>query len=96
MHVHTVLVKLRDPDHVELCRDLMESMRGRIDSMIDLRVDVNELPGSYACDLALTTTWPHVDAYHAYEGDPIHLEVRAQVIDLMESASTIDYTVADT
>ncbi|MGI9622540.1 MAG: Dabb family protein [Acidimicrobiales bacterium] len=95
MHIHTVLVKLRDPSQVGQCRELMESMRGRIDSMIELRVDINELPGTYACDLALTTSWPHVEAYHAYETDPIHLEVRAQVIDLMESASTIDYTVTN-
>ena len=43
----------------------------------------------------LTTTWPDVAAYHAYETDPIHLEVRNQVIDLMETAATVDYTVAD-
>ena len=94
MHVHTVLVKLRDPATLDRCREAMESMRGRIDSMIELRVDVNELVGNYSCDLALTTIWPDVDAYHAYETDPVHLEVRAVVLDLMAEATTIDYTVA--
>lgn len=94
MHVHTVFVKLHDPATVDRCQAVMESMRGRVDGMVDLVVHRNELPGNYSCDLALTTTWADVDAYHAYETDPVHLEVRSVVLDLMADASTIDYTVA--
>lgn len=93
MHVHTVLVKLHDPDTLDRCREVMESMRGRIDSMLDLQVTVNELGGDYACDLALTTTWPDLAAYHEYESDPVHLEVRKMVLELMRDGATIDYTV---
>lgn len=95
MHVHTVLVKLHDPATADECRELMESMRDRIASMIDLRVTTNELGGNYACDLSLTTTWPDVEAYHAYAVDPVHLEVQAAVLALMSDGATIDYT-ADT
>jgi len=70
----------------------MESMRGKVDGMIDLRVDVNELAGAYSADIALTTTWTDLEAYHAYESDAVHLEVRAVVLDLMSAATTIDYT----
>jgi len=94
MHIHTVLVKLHDPETLDLCRSLMESMRGRIDTMIDLDVRVNELVGNYSYDIALTTTWPDADAYHAYETHPTHLEVRSVVLELMADAATIDYTVA--
>jgi len=93
MHVHTVLVTLADPETLQQCREVMESMRGRVDGMVDLRVDANELDGSYSADVALTTTWTDVDAYRAYESDPVHLEVRAVVLDLMSAATTIDYTV---
>ena len=50
MHVHCVLVKLHDHTTIDVCRDLMKSMHGRIDDMIDLRVDVNNLDGEYSCD----------------------------------------------
>ena len=92
MHVHTVLVSLADPLTSKRCQDVMESMRGKVDGMIDLRVDVNELAGAYSADIALTTTWTDLEAYHAYESDAVHLEVRAVVLDLMSAATTIDYT----
>lgn len=95
MHVHTVLVKLHDPATLEQCRNLMESMRGRIDDMIDLTVTANELPGAYSCDLALTTRWPDLAAYEAYTTDPVHLEVRKVVLELMADGATIDYTIDD-
>jgi quinol monooxygenase YgiN len=93
MHVHTVLVTLHDPATAERCRDVMSSMRGKIDGMIDLTVVTNELAGGYSADVALTTTWRDLAAYEAYTTDPVHLEVRAVVLDLMASAATIDYTL---
>lgn len=92
MHVHTVMVKLHDPATVDQCRALMESMNGRIDYMIDLRVEVNNLVGNYSCDLSLTTVWPDLAAYERYTADPVHLEVREQVLDLMADGMTIDYS----
>ena len=98
MHVHCVLVKLHDHTTIDACRDLMKSMHGRIDDMIDLRVDVNNLDGGYSCDLSLTTTWPDLAAYQRYTTDPVHLEVRAvhlevraHVLELMADAMTVDY-----
>ncbi|MGI9646522.1 MAG: Dabb family protein [Ilumatobacteraceae bacterium] len=93
MHVHTVLVNLRDPATLDRCRTAMESMRGRIDGMVDLEVVVNELDDDRACDVALTTTWRDLGAYQRYRTDPVHLEVREVVLGLMESAVTLDHTV---
>jgi len=91
MHVHCVLVKLHDHTTIDVCRDLMKSMHGRIDDMIDLRVDVNNLDGEYSCDLSLTTTWPDLAAYQRYTTNPVHLEVRAHVLEFMADAMTVDY-----
>ncbi len=93
MHVHTVLVKLHDSSTRDRCAEAMESMRGRIEGLLDLRVDRNEIEGDRSCDIALTTAWPDLAAYRAYERDPVHLEVREVVLELMQSALTIDYTV---
>jgi hypothetical protein len=95
MHVHTTFVKLKDPATVAQCRGAMESMRGRIDYMLGLRVDENMLVGNYSCDLAITTVWPDTAAYQTYESDPVHLEVRSVVAELMSDAMTIDYVAAD-
>ncbi len=94
MHVHTVHVVLHDPDTVDECASLMLSMRGRIDSMLSLQVVVNEHRGSYSADLSLTTVWPDLSAYHEYETHPEHLRVRTRVLELMKSATTLDYTVS--
>ena len=94
MHVHCVMVKLHDPNTVDACRTLMESMRGKIADMVELEVQVNNLEGGYSCDLSLTTTWPDLDAYQRYTVDPVHLAVREQVLDLMSSAMTIDYATS--
>lgn len=91
MHVHTVLVKLKDPATLDRCQTAMESMRGRIEGMVDLEVQVNNLEGSYSCDLSLTTRWKDVAGYEGYTTDPVHLEVREQVLDLISDAMTIDY-----
>ena len=80
-----------DPAMLDRCRTLMESMRGRIDDLIDLQVHVNTLPGPHSCDLSLTTIFPDPDAYHRYTEDPVHLEVRAQVLEMMAEAMTLDY-----
>jgi quinol monooxygenase YgiN len=93
MHVHTVLVKLKDPATLDHCQTIMESMRGRIEGMVDLEIQVNNLEGSYSGDLSLTTSWRDVEAYEGYTTDPIHMEVREQVLDLISDAMTIDYAV---
>jgi len=92
MHVHIVLMKLKDPTTLDHCCALVESMRGRIPDMIDLDVQVNNHDGSYSCDFSLTTTWPDLDAYERYAVDPVHLEVRVQILDLIADAMTLDYS----
>lgn len=92
MHVHRVMVKLKDPAAVDECRALMESMRDEIDYMIDLRVRINTLEGAYSCDLSLSTTWANTDDYERYTRDPAHLAVRGRVLDLTAEAMTLDYT----
>ena len=67
-------------------------MDGRIEGMVGFALHVDELGGTYAADIALTTQWVDLAAYRAYERHPLHLEVRAVVLELMESASTVDYT----
>jgi len=93
MHVHSALLRLRNPTTLDRCRALMESMRGEIDGMIDLEVQVNNLTGSYSCHLSITTTWTDVQAYDGYTTDPLHLKVREQVLELVSDAMTIDYEV---
>jgi len=93
MHIHTVFVKLKDPATLAECRAAMESMRGRIDNLLGLEIQENNIEGNYSCDLSLTTHWADVAAYHAYETDPVHLEVRAVVTNLMSDAMTIDYSL---
>ncbi len=95
MHVHTTFVKLKDPSTLAQCRGAMESMRDQIDDMLALRVDENMLAGNYSCDLSITTVWPDTAAYQAYESDPVHLEVRSVVTELMSGAMTIDYVAPD-
>ena len=93
MHVHVVMVTLKDPADADRCAEAMASMAGRIPGLVALDVRRNELAEPNACDLALTTTWQDVDAYIAYKTDPVHLEVAAVVRSLMASATTLDHTL---
>jgi Stress responsive A/B Barrel Domain len=95
LHVHVVMVTLKDPAEADRCAEAMASMAGRIPGLVALDVRRNELAGPHACHLALTTTWDDVDAYVAYTTDPVHLEVAAVVRSLMDSATTVDYTLED-
>jgi hypothetical protein len=87
------MVTLKQADAADRCAEAMASMAGRIPGMVALDVRRNELAEPNACDLALTTTWQDVDAYVAYTTDPVHLEVAAVVRSLMDSATTLDYTL---
>jgi hypothetical protein len=93
LHVHVVMVTLKDPAEADRCAEAMASMAGRIPGLVALDVRRNELAEPNACDLALTTTWQDVDAYVAYKTDPVHLEVAAVVRTLMASATTLDHTL---
>lgn len=92
-HVHTVLVRLHDPQRAPEIASLMATMRGRVPGMTDLDVVVNELSDEpHGCHVALTTRFVDRVAYDGYRTHPAHTEVATVVRAAMATALTIDTT----
>ena len=79
---HVVLWKFEDhasgrdrEANLELARDRLTSLAGKIPGIQEWRVGINMTPGPKAYDLALVSTFVNGDALRGYMEHPLHLEV---------------------
>ena len=91
MITHIVFFKFRSPADVEPVRAALEGMRGRVPTLRELEVGVDELHTERSFDLSLLTrfdSWVDLDAYRI---DPVHLKVIELVKQVGAETKVVDY-----
>ncbi len=89
---HIVCWKLKEEgkeQNAQLIKQKLENLVGKIDDIKDLRVGINENGGEYG--VVLETTFESMQALKAYDGHPLHQEVRTFVLSVVEDRVAIDY-----
>ena len=94
---HIILWKLKESMSCEEkqaarleAKKRLESLNGKIDGMISLRVIIDSLPTSNA-DMMLDSAFETAEALAGYQVNPLHLEAAGYVRSVVENRLCLDF-----
>lgn len=89
--VNHVLLKLIDhsPEQVEQARNKLLILKGKIDELMDIRVEANVRPGASAYDLILITAFASMEDLERYLVHPAHQEVAQWIGTVVETQASV-------
>jgi len=91
---HIVCFKLKDPAEAEKAREILLSMKGRVEQIADMEVGVDFLHSERSYDLILQVTLKDKEALEAYQNHPYHVSVVKKHMHAVRSASVaVDYEI---
>lgn len=89
MLTHVVLFKLKDrsPEAVQVTRDVLANMEGKIPQLLHIEVGTDVLHGERSYDLALITKFISLEDMQAYQVHPLHVEVGQHIKSVTDGPS---------
>jgi hypothetical protein len=93
MIVNNLLIKLKESDNENIAkaRDVLLSMKGKIDVLRDLQVEVDIRHGSSSYDIMLITKFETMKDLDSYLIHPLHIEVSRYISTVFESGASLCY-----
>ena len=91
---HIVCFKLKDnsPEKKAEAKEVLLSMKGKVDLIRDIEVGVDFLSSPRSYDVILTVTLDSKEALDAYQNDPYHCEhVKTYMHAVREASVAVDY-----
>ena len=92
MFTHTVCFKFAEPGDVQEAARRLRSMAGRIPSMDNIEVGIDELGSARSYDLVLITRHADRAAMEAYQVHPVHQEVISWMKTRGPTTIAVDFT----
>lgn len=90
---HIVLFKLKNRNDRGKAIDAFNSMRGKIEGLIDLEAGIDFLSGERSYDIALICTFKDRAAFDAYQEHPAHLPVKKLMHEIREKSVACDFFI---
>jgi hypothetical protein len=93
MITNNLLIRLKDRDaeHIEKAKAKLLSMRGKIPTLIDARVETEVRSGASAYDIMYIATYKSLEDLNAYLAHPVHVEVSEYLKGVMDSIASLCY-----
>lgn len=94
MITHIVMFKLKDTSkaNVEKTRDVLLSMKGKVDLLRYLEVGMDVLHSERSYDILLMTRFDCIDDLNAYQVHPYHVDVvKKHMHAVRETSVSVDY-----
>lgn len=90
---HIVMFRLKDArlHKVEAAAQMLRSMKGKIEGLLDLEVGTDFLGSERSYHLALTCTFDNEEHFKAYVDHPVHKPVKAYMHAVRETSVSCDY-----
>ena len=90
---HIVMFRLKDarPHKVEAAAQMLRSMKGKIEGLLDLEVGTDFLGSERSYHLALNCTFDNEEQFKAYFDHPVHKPVKAYMHAVRETSVSCDY-----
>jgi hypothetical protein len=91
MITNNMLLKLktRDNETITKARDMLLSMKGKIEYLRDISVFTNIRPGGAAYDLAVIGNYDSLQDFDAYLNHPVHLDVSKYIGTVVDSVAAV-------
>ena len=86
-----VLFKLKDKNDRQKALDALNSMKGRIEGLLNLETGADFLSSERSYDIALICTLQDRAALDFYQAHPLHQPVKKIMHAIRESSVSVDY-----
>lgn len=95
MVINNLLLKLknRDADNIKKTQEILLSMRGKIEVLIDIQAEINIRPGESNYDLILITKFASLEDLDKYLIHPNHLEVAKFIGSVLDTQASVCYSL---
>jgi len=90
---HIVLFKLKNQKDRPKALEALNSMKGKIEGLIDLETGEDFLASERSYDIALITTHTDRAALDFYQAHPVHQPVKKIMHEIRESSVAVDFEV---
>ena len=88
---HIVLFKLKNQKDRQKALDALNSMKGKIEGLIDLQTGEDFLGSERSYDIALITTHTDKAALEFYQAHPVHQPVKKIMHEIREGSVAVDF-----
>ena len=88
---HIVLFKLKDQKDRQQALDALNSMKGKIEGLIELEAGADFLSSGRSYDIALICTLKDREALDFYQAHPVHQPVKKLMHEIREGSVAVDY-----
>lgn len=90
MVTHLVVMNLHEPNTKDFVALQVLSLAGRIPGLVSVRggASIVELPTTW--DLGFIMHFTDTESVHSYQSHPVHVDVAAQIKDLIREMATCD------
>lgn len=89
---HVVCFKLKEGEDVDFAVNLLLSMKGKVEEIIDMEVGKDFLHSQRSYDIILIVTLKDRDALDSYQSNKYHCEViKTHMHKVRESSVAVDY-----
>ncbi|HEY3423833.1 MAG TPA: Dabb family protein [Negativicutes bacterium] len=93
MITNNLLLKLKDrgSENIAKTRDVLLSMRGKIEYLRDIKAEVNIRHGESSYDIILITQFASMEDLDAYLVHPVHVEVSKYIAGVLAAGAAVCY-----
>ncbi|AJH00519.1 stress protein [Clostridium beijerinckii] len=95
MIINNLLLKLknRDTDNIKKTQEVLLSMRGKIEVLIDIQAEINIRPDESNYDIILITKFASLEDLDKYLIHPNHLEVAKFIGSVLDAQASVCYSL---
>lgn len=95
MIVNNLLLKLKnkDAENIKKTQEVLLSMKGKIEVLLDIQAEVNIRPSQTAYDLILITKFASLEDLDVYLAHPAHLEVGKFIVSVLDTQASVCYEI---
>ena len=95
MIVNNLLITLKDRDaeNIRKTQEVLLSMKGKIETLMDIEAEINIRPSKTAYDLILITKFESLQGLDTYLTHPVHLEVAKYIVSVLDTQASVCYEV---
>lgn len=93
MIINNLLIKLKEQNNeiIEETRTALLGMKGKIEVLRDVQVEVDIRHGESSYDILLITKFASMEDMDAYLVHPVHVEVSKYILNVMETGAAVCY-----
>jgi len=93
MIINNLLLKLKnkDTDTIKKTQEVLLSLKGKIEVLLDIQVEINIRPGQSNYDIILITKFASLEDLDKYLVHPKHLEVAEFIGSVLDTQASVCY-----